>query len=246
MYTISIHERGGETDSPNAAVSINDEGEYPITVRNPFSPQEEARLEWYFERRLRFPFTDQVEAQAAAASVAAYGESLFNQVFADRKAYARYREALQSGVENLRFEISGSPEFHQLHWQALKDPELPQPLTLQAPMIRRTPKTQTLAAAAQTLPTINLLLVVARPDEGRDVGYRTISRPLVEMLRQSHLRLLLPRRSLRHPRPGQQVRRIDEGGRAGRTVALPEPLRAARHRAVRGAARVHLPGRREG
>lgn len=189
MYTISINERGGETDSPNAAVSINGEGGYPITVRNPFSPQEETRLEWYFERRLRFPFTEQVEAQAAAASVAAYVESLFNQVFADRKAYARYREALQSGVENLRFEIAGSPEFHQLHWEALKDPDLPQPLTLQAPMIRRTPKTQTLAAAAQTLPTINLPLVVARPDEGRDVGYRTISRPLVEMLRQSELRV---------------------------------------------------------
>ena len=138
MYTISIHERGGETDSPNAAVSVNGEGEYPVTVRNPFSPQEEARLEWYFEQHLRFPFTQQVEAQAAAASVTAYGESLFNQVFADRKAYARYQEALQSGVENLRFEIAGSPEFHQLHWEALKDPELPQPLTLQAPMIRRT------------------------------------------------------------------------------------------------------------
>ncbi|MGH9936600.1 MAG: CHAT domain-containing protein [Blastocatellia bacterium] len=189
MYTISVHERGGETDSPNAAVSVNGEGEYPITVRNPFSQREEARLEWYFEQRLRFPFTEQVEAQAAAASVAAYGESLFNQVFADRKAYARYQEALQSGVENLRFEIAGSPEFHQLHWESLKDPELPQPLTLQAPMIRRTPKTQTIAAAAQSLPTINLLLVVARPDEGRDVGYRTISRPLVEMLRQSDLRV---------------------------------------------------------
>jgi len=189
MHTISIHERGGEAESPNAAVSFDGEGEYPITVRNPSSPQEEKRLEWYFEQHLRFPFADQVEARAAAASVTAYGETLFNQVFADRDAYARYQEALQAGVENLRFEIVGSPEFHQLHWEALKDPRLPQPLTLQAPMIRRTPKTQTLAAAAQTLPTINLLLVVARPDEGRDVGYRTISRPLVETLRQSELRV---------------------------------------------------------
>jgi len=67
MSIISINQRGAETDSPNAAVSFDGEGEFPITVRNPFSPQEEARLEWYFKQHLRFPFTEQVEAQAAAA-----------------------------------------------------------------------------------------------------------------------------------------------------------------------------------
>ncbi len=36
---------------------------------------------------------------------------------------------------------------------------------------------------------VNLLVVVARPDEENDVGYRTISRPLVEAIGQSDLRV---------------------------------------------------------
>jgi len=50
-------------------------------VRNPFGLAEEASLEWYFEDWLRFPMLDTVRANAAAASVRAYGENLFQQIF---------------------------------------------------------------------------------------------------------------------------------------------------------------------
>ena len=137
MIHIRIRERGSRDEGFNAALSFDHGEEYPITITDPFAEGEEARLEWYFEEHLRFPFTRQVDAQEAAASISAYGEALFEQVFADRKAYARYTAALQSGVENLAFEIAGSPDFHSLHWEALKDPDLKQPLALQAPMVRR-------------------------------------------------------------------------------------------------------------
>jgi len=29
--------------------------EYPFTLQNPFSPEDEQRLKWYFERYLNFP-----------------------------------------------------------------------------------------------------------------------------------------------------------------------------------------------
>src|SRR5262249_27372737 len=137
---------------------------------------------WYFEQHLRFPFTGQVRAKQAAASITPYGEALFRQVFADSGVFAEYRIATRGGLDQLRFEIAGSPEFQALHWEALKDPAQPQPLALHAPIVRRNLKPQALPADPQPSPTVNLLVVVARPGGRGDVGYRTISRPLVETL----------------------------------------------------------------
>lgn len=103
----------------------------------------------------------------------------------DRRVYGRYQMALQEGMTNLAFEIAGSPEFQRLHWEALKDPDLPQPFALHTPFVRRNLSPRTLEAKVRVSPTINLLVVTARPGAGRDVGYRTISRPLVAALRQA-------------------------------------------------------------
>src|SRR5205085_1418105 len=48
---------------------------------------------------------------------------------------------------------------------------------------------QKLPLSIRSSPTINLLIVTARPSGKRDVGYRTISRPLVEALRNANLRV---------------------------------------------------------
>jgi hypothetical protein len=57
MTHISIRERTGETDTPGTrAALVFDGGEkYPISISDPFTEQEEERLEWYFEQHLRFP-----------------------------------------------------------------------------------------------------------------------------------------------------------------------------------------------
>ena len=69
------------------------------------------------------------------------------------------------------------------HWETLKDPDLPDAFVLHAPMVRKNLKPQTTHAQVRPSGVIHLLLIVARPRGGRDVGYRTISRPLVETLR---------------------------------------------------------------
>src|SRR6266567_9456359 len=187
MAVIRIREISGSSDGSSAVVSFDHGEEYSITIKDPFSKAEEQQLEWYFEEHLRFPFTRKVQAKAAAGSVITYGEALFEQVFADRKAYVAYEQRLQAGLNTLQIEIAGSPQFHALHWEALKDPQLPQPLALQATMVRQNLKPQVVHATVRSSPTINLLLVTARPFGKRDVGYRTISRPLVEVLRQANL-----------------------------------------------------------
>ncbi|MFN8467953.1 MAG: tetratricopeptide repeat protein [Caldilineaceae bacterium] len=183
---IAIRERG--TGTPGPVVSIDGQ-EYPFTLSDPFTEKEEQRLEWYFEKHLKFPFVDKVKAGEAAASVTTYGHALFEQLFGERRVYGRYAEARQRGVETLCFEVVGSPEFHRLHWEALKDPDLPQPFALQASFVRRNFQPQVIRAELRPSPTINLLVVTARPYGRGDVGYRTISRPLVNALRQANLRV---------------------------------------------------------
>ena len=184
MTVIRIREQSGSQNGSNATVSFDDGGDYAITIQDPFSEKEEKQLQWYFEEHLDYPFLNQVEAQKIANSITTYGETLFKHVFNDSEIYAAYKSAQRSGFHSLQFEIVGSPGFHALHWEALKDPKLPHPLTLQASMVRKSQKPQVMQAKVHSSPTIKVLIVTARPFGKRDVGYRTISRPLVEGLRQ--------------------------------------------------------------
>src|SRR5207247_4590971 len=86
-------------------------------------------------------------------------------------------------------ENAGTPKFHTLHMETLKEPKQAQPLALQAAMVRKNLTFQALPASVRTSPPSNLLIVTARPSGIRDVGYRTISRPLVEALRNANLRV---------------------------------------------------------
>jgi hypothetical protein len=101
----------GEDGACRAVLSFDQADEFPITVSDPFTSQQERRLEWYYEEHLRFPFTDRVKAGNAAASVVEYGDRLFAQVFADPQALARYLTVRQEGLERVCIEIVGSPRF---------------------------------------------------------------------------------------------------------------------------------------
>src|SRR5947209_11818642 len=71
----------------------------------------------------------------------------------------------------------------------MKDPNFPQPPALQATMVRKNRQKQNLPLSVRPSPNNNLLIVVARPSGKRDVGYRTISRPLVESLGCANVRV---------------------------------------------------------
>jgi tetratricopeptide (TPR) repeat protein len=184
MPTIRIQEHPNQPNNANATLSFDHGAEYPITITDPFSEQEEKLLEWYFEDHLQFPFLDQIKASQVANSITTYGETLFKQVFADPKAYLTYAQR-RPNLNKVQFEIAGSPSFHRWHWEALKDPDLPYPMVLQSTMIRQNLTSQVIEATMRPSPTINLLIVTARPFGKQDVGYRTISSPLVDSLRQA-------------------------------------------------------------
>ncbi|MCP4119827.1 MAG: tetratricopeptide repeat protein [Desulfobacteraceae bacterium] len=178
---ICIREVKRNEEDFTATVQFGVQGEpYEITVSDPFSNEQEERLEWYFEKWLDFPFTDKVLAREAAASIRVYGESLFEQVFGSNRAVGIEYDRLRQ--EDFQLEIIGSPEFHALHWEALHDPLQARPLSVDKPVVRKNSKPVTYRAEVKSAPRLRVLLVTARPAGRQDVSYRTISRPLVEAL----------------------------------------------------------------
>lgn len=187
MTIIIIKEAGNPDENLNATVSFDHRGEYPVTIRNPFTPEEEQQLSWYFEEYLSVPFLEP-KARSIPESIRKYGEELFNQVFRDKKIYSQYSDARKRGLETIRIQISGSPDFfHMLHWETLKDPRDETPLVLDASMIRTSLIPKGPILPIRESPVIRILVITARPNGRDDVGYRTISRPLVNSLRQANL-----------------------------------------------------------
>jgi hypothetical protein len=155
---------------------------HKITIQNPFSKEQEARLEWYFEKWLDFPFTDKIKAKEAEADILAYGENLFNQIFAADRDIIREYDRFREHNSEFHIEIAGSPEFHALHWEAIKDPDQSRPLSVDKPIVRKNSQPIIYEAKVKSAPLLRVLLISARPSGARDVSYRTISRPLVESL----------------------------------------------------------------
>ncbi|KAM3105389.1 CHAT domain-containing protein, partial [Phormidesmis sp. 146-33] len=180
MPTIEIRQTSGF----EAIVAIAG-SEFEIAVGDPFAEQDEKRLEWYFEEWIKFPFSDETIAQQVAESVRSYGENLFQQVFGDPEAYVAYKSLKVSELEIL---IKGSPEFQGLHWEAMRDPKAARPLAIDCVMVRqKRVQGKAITRAIEPSMVLNLLIVTARPNEEKDVGYRTISRPMVEAIRDGQL-----------------------------------------------------------
>jgi len=190
MPVITIREQQPTEAGFEAILSFDGRVNYPITITEPFSRQEEQQLEWYFEEWLVYPMLNTVKAEQAAASVENYGQKLFEQVFQTNfDAYSEYRQ-LRGKLNQVQIEIEGqTPEFQALHWEALRDPELPRPLGVDCVMLRKSTKPVPVSAYVQASPVINLLVVTARPKEENDVGYRTISRSLIEAIEKCQLRV---------------------------------------------------------
>ena len=191
MPVIRIQEHTKVEGGWQVKVSFGNREEYDAIVHNPFSENEEQDLAWYFETYPEFPSSKASDkAENVAARIKSYGEALFDDIFQDRDVYHKYSNIRETGLSNLQIEIAGNaPQFHALHWEALKDPKRPQPLALQATVIRQNLKPSLKYPPPTPSPTINLLVVTARPYGEHDNSYRTISRPLIKILRDERVEI---------------------------------------------------------
>ena len=177
----------------SAEVVFPSDNGYAVTVKNPFlEPGEieidqEERLRWYFEEHMQSPFTEIQRRKRAEQSIIDYGEALFNQLFADTDALLEWRN-LAAGLDKIQFQvISTDPGFHALHWEALKDPKASKPFCLQGFDLIHTSGKPVLPYRVAESACLNLLMVTARPFGKRDIEYRTITRPVVELIESKRL-----------------------------------------------------------
>ena len=140
-------------------------------------------LRWYLEDYLIAPYAVYEDrGKAIEAKLDAWGEALFRAAFADeqaRIAYERARDAERGASLSI---LGRSAGFLGLPWELLKDPERPDPLALSVTAIDRMAGSPARPAEIPPGDTLRVLMVIARPEGLRDVGYQMIARPLMERL----------------------------------------------------------------
>jgi hypothetical protein len=146
-------------------------------------------LRWYLESFLGYPFPPETEhADRVQAALRDWGEKAFQALFGDAIAGVWYHDAIRQGAEKLDLRIvSDDPRVLGWPWEAVRDPR-GDALAQTCQIERRLDNVRDPYDPSDKLPKdrINILLVTARPYKG-DVRYRSLSRPLVEMVERKKL-----------------------------------------------------------
>ncbi len=146
-------------------------------------------LRWYLEGFLDYPFPPETEhAERVRDALRRWGVEAFNKLFGDRRGGEIFNDATREGYESLHLLISSDdPQVLGWPWEALHDPQAGQ-LAQTCQIERRLNTVRKPDKVGQRWPKdqVNILLVTARPYEG-DVRYRSISRPLVELIDKQDL-----------------------------------------------------------
>ncbi|NLX07529.1 MAG: tetratricopeptide repeat protein [Phycisphaerae bacterium] len=156
-------------------------------------------LQWYLENFLDYPFSPDTErAERVQTVLQDWGRACFRGLFGGREAAVMLDHACGDGHENLVLQVASSdPQVLAWPWEALHDDGLSSPLGQLCRIERRVYQTADPQPMPENLPSdaVNILLVTARPF-ARDVRYRSISRPLVELIETrdlpAHVHVLRP------------------------------------------------------
>jgi hypothetical protein len=91
---IRIEEKSFDSEQFEVRVIFNDQ-QFPVTVKNPYNPETQKKLDWYFENYITEPYTPVDIVNKHKDALRQYGESLFKQIFVDHKdIYFLYRTAI--------------------------------------------------------------------------------------------------------------------------------------------------------
>jgi hypothetical protein len=172
----------------------------PSTTPVPNRPQSglSTEVRWYLERFLEYPFPPETDrAERLQVVLNEWGQANFSALFDSGKGRDFYHDAERSGLEHLTLKVaSDDPRVLAWPWEALRDPQAGT-LAHHCVIERQLSEQHDPPPLHEGLlrDRINLLLVTARPYQG-DVGFRTLSRPLLAIIEQDYLpvyvRLLRP------------------------------------------------------
>jgi len=187
-----------DTEPPQFQVARGDQkSAKPVEVASPFGFPVKSRpnsdliqeLRWYLEEFLDYPFEPNTDrARHVLAAMETWGKKAFNDLFDTRDAGGMFDTATKGGYKNLCLQVmSDDADILQWPWEALLDPKAAY-LAVSCQIERRLNEVRDPMDISRDLPTdqVNILLVTARPKKG-DVGYRSISRPLVELIEKNNI-----------------------------------------------------------
>lgn len=173
-------------------VSFDNQQSIEIELKNPHNSKVEKQLEWYFEEYIYEPYTAKSKIEQTKQTIIDYGLHLFKELFKnDARAFVEYKKGLdRDGFEGLDFEISSTKNgiaFQTILWESLRDPEFKEDslVALGASFVRKSNEYVPMQSKVGQHPHVNLLVVTARPCEENDADYRTIQRPLMNIIRNN-------------------------------------------------------------
>ncbi|MCP4130345.1 MAG: tetratricopeptide repeat protein [bacterium] len=158
-------------------------------------------IRWYLEDFLNYPFEpDTDKAKYILAALEEWGTKVFDTLFNPPEAVNIYRKATQKDVKNLHLLISSdNPFILSWPWEGLHDKNIGT-LAHFCQFGRKLNKIKNSFNISNDLPQnqINILMVTARPYKN-DVPYCSMSRPLVELIKENQLSVPVKVTILRPP-----------------------------------------------
>ena len=170
----------------------------PVEVPSPFLFPVEGRsgsnlmheMRWYLEDFLDYPFPPETDrADRVREALRKWGEKAFDGLMASRSSGRMFDTATREDYSDLHLRISSDDaQVLAWPWEALFDQEIGAFLTHTCRIERKLDGIRDPRPLPQGLPKdrVNILLVVARPYE-QDVRFRSIARPLVELIEKDRL-----------------------------------------------------------
>ncbi|MEH1940002.1 MAG: tetratricopeptide repeat protein [Nostoc sp.] len=166
-----------------------------VPFEQPFDKDNADELRWYLEDYLKFPygiFPD--NAVKIEQKLQHWGQQLFELVFrSTEKGREFFQEATREGLDNCELGIiSDNAEVLNLPWELLYSPDY-QFLAPSLAGMYRSLSSQAVKPPLPAMPDdqLNILLVIARPYDRQDVGFKTIARPLLAALQPIRQRVNL-------------------------------------------------------
>ncbi|MEH2250063.1 CHAT domain-containing protein, partial [Nostoc sp.] len=166
-----------------------------VPFQQPFDEENAAELRWYLEDYLKFPygiFPD--NATKIEQKLQQWGQHLFELVFRSTdKGREFFQEATRDGLDKCELGIiSDNANVLNLPWELLYSPDY-QFLAPSLAGMYRSLSSQGVKAPLPPMPDdqLNILLVIARPDDEQDVNFKTIARPLLAALQPIRQRVNL-------------------------------------------------------
>ena len=194
-----VRHQPGSTPPSFQVVRLRDgKASQPAVLPPPFGFPVEGRpnsdlmheLQWYLEIFLDYPFPPETDhADRVLKALRDWGEQAFQSLFGDRSAGRMFDAATANDYSRLHLQISSDdPQVLSWPWEALRDPELGV-LAHTCQIERRLNTVRDPQGLPDSLPKdrVNILLVVARPYGQQDVRFRSIARPLVELIEKENL-----------------------------------------------------------